>query len=99
MSAIAGDGGDDAGSVDFADAVVLCVGYVEVVGGVEGEGGREVEVGGGGGVVVTVEAWSRGTSDGGDDTGGEVEFADAVVVGVGDVEVVCAVDCEALGRV
>ena len=33
------------------------VGEVEIVGGVEGEGGGEVELGGGGGAVVAGEAW------------------------------------------
>ncbi len=98
MRAVACDGGDGAGGVDFSDAVVLCVGYVEIVGGIDGDGCGEVEVGGGGGIVVAVEAWG-GSCDGGDDAGGEVEFTDAVVVGVSNVEVVCGVDCEALGRV
>ena len=57
LSAGAGDGGDDSGGGDFADAVVAGVGEVEVVGGVEGEGGGEVELGGGGEGVVAGEAW------------------------------------------
>ncbi len=84
--------------VDLADAMVAGVGDVEVFCWIEGEGRGEVELGGGGGGVVAGEA-GGGSRDGGDDAGGEVEFADAVVVGVGDVEVVCGVEGEALGGV
>ena len=72
---------------------------VEVAGGVEREGGGEVELGGGGEGVVAGEAWRASAGEGGDGAGGEVEFADAVVVGVGDVEIVCGVEGEALRRV
>ena len=100
LCAGAGDGGDDAGGgVDLADAVVAGVGEVEVAGGVEGEGGGEIELGGGGEGVVAGEAGDAGAGDGGDDAGGEVEFADAVVVGVGDVEIVRGVEGQALGGV
>ena len=99
LSACAGNGSDDScGDGDFADAVVAGVGEVEVAVGIERQGRGEVELGGGGKRVVTGEA-GGGTGDGGDDAGGEVEFADSVVVGVGDIEIVCAVESEALRRV
>ena len=86
LGSVACDGGDDAGGgVDAADAVVGGVGDVEIAGGVEGDGSGEVELGGGCGGVVSAEA-GGGSGDGGDDVGGEVYGADAVVVGVGDVE-------------
>ena len=98
MGAVAGYGGDDAGGgVDAADAMVGGVGEVEVAGGVDGEAVRKGESGGGGGAVVSGEGWSAGTGDGGDDAGGGVDAADAVVVGVGEVEVVCGVEGEAGG--
>ncbi len=53
-------------------------------------------MGGGCLVVVAVEAGVRAACDGGDDAGGEVELADAMVVGVGYVEIVGGVDREAL---
>ena len=79
--------------------MVLCVCQVEIASGVESEGCGEIEVGVGGGAVVAVEAWGGRARDGGDDAGGEVEFANAVVMRVGDVEVVGEVYCEALWRV
>ena len=52
-----------------------------------------------GGTVVTLEAGAARAGDGGDDSGGEVDFSDAVVAGVGDVEVVIVVDGESVGGV
>ena len=99
MSACAGNGSDDScGGGDFADAVVAGVGEVEVAVGIERQGRGEVELGGGGERVVTGEA-GCGTGDGGNDAGVEVEFADSVVVAVGDVEIVYSVESEALRRV
>ena len=90
-SAGSGDGGDGAGrEVEFADAVVVGVGDVEVVCGVEGQALRGVELGGGGGAVVAGEALGAGAGDGGDCAGG-VYFADDVVGGLGDVEIALGV--------
>ena len=78
--------------------MVAGVGEIEVAAGIERQGRGEVELGGGGECVVAGEA-GDGAGDGGNDAGGEVELADAVVVGVGDVEVVGGVESEALRRV
>ena len=99
----AGDGGDDAsGGIDAADAVVAGVGEVEIVCGVEGERSGKVELSGGGEGVVAGEAGGR-AGDGGDDASGEVQFADAVVVGVCNVEIAGAavpvIEGEALWRI
>ena len=72
---------------DLADAVVVGVGEVEVVGGVEGQAGWGVDGGGEGGAVVACVGLGAVSGDGGDGAGGEVELADAVVVGVGDIEI------------
>ena len=96
LGAVAGDGGDDAGDgVDAADALVGGVREVKVSAGVEGEAVREGEGGAGRSGGVAGKGWSAGTSDGGDYAGGGVDAADAVVVGVGEVEVVCGVEREA----
>ncbi len=82
---MSGDGGDLAGGdVDAADALVGGVGEVEVARGVEGEAVREGQACGD---AVAVVAAGAGSGECGDDAGGEVELADAVVVGVGEVEV------------
>ncbi len=65
--------------------------------GVDGEAVREGESGGGCGGGVAGEARDAGAGDGGDDAGGGVDAADAVVVGVGEVEVVGGVEGEAGG--
>ena len=67
------------------------VGDVEVVGGVEGEALRGVELGGGGGAVVAGEALGAGAGDGGDVAEG-VDLADDVVAGLGDVEIALGVE-------
>ena len=56
-------------TVELADAVVVGVGEVEIVDGVEGEALRGVELGGGGGAVVAGEALCAGAGDGGDVAG------------------------------
>ena len=100
MCAVACDGCDDAsGGIDSTDAVVAGVGEVEVACGVEGESGGKVELSGGCESVVAGEARSTGSCNRGDDARGEVEFADAVIVGVGEVEVAGGVEGEALGGV
>src|ERR1700678_1533333 len=95
LGADACEGGDDAGgSVDAADAVVTGVGEVEIVCGVECYGGGKVELGRGCEGVVAGEAWDAGSRDGGDDAGDEIKFADAVIVGIGYVEIVGSVEGE-----
>jgi hypothetical protein len=91
-----GDGGDVAGGVELADAAVASVSEGEEAGGRESGGAGRVERGGGGGAVVAGEALGAVTSDGGDDAGGGIDAADAVVGGVGEVEVAGGVDGEAL---
>ncbi len=94
----AGDGGDDAGDeADFADAVVVGVGEVEIVGGVESEALGRVECGGGGGAGVAGEALRAGAGDGGDVAGG-VDFADDVASGLGEVEVAGGVEDDGGGE-
>ena len=100
LGAVAGDGGDDAGGcVDTADAVVGGVGQVEVAGGVEGQAVREGEGCVSCGGAVTGVARCAGAGDGGDDAGGGVDAANAVVVGVSEVEVAGGVKGEAGGGI
>ena len=66
---------------------------------VDGDTERGMECGVEGGTVVTLEAGAARARDGGDNSGGEVDFSDAVVAGVGDVEVVIVVDGESVGGV
>ena len=100
LQAIAGDGGDAAGGCgQLADAVIAGVGDVEIPGGVEGERGGIPELSGSGRTVVTGVSGAADAGDGGDDAGGGVDLADAVVVGVGDVEVSGRIDGERGGRI
>jgi hypothetical protein len=84
-----GEGGDDAGGCDFADAIVDLVGDVEVAASVNSDRVRAVELGGGAGAVG--EPGDAGPGEGGDDAGG-CDFADGMVVGVGDVDVAGCID-------
>ena len=77
--------------------MVFGVGYVEVAGGVDGEAAGEGEGCVGGGAVVSAVGCGAGSCDGGDDAGSGVDATDAVVVGVGQVEVAGGVGGEAGG--
>src|SRR6202011_1558325 len=64
-------------------------------GGGRGGGSWGVERGGGGGAGVSGEGLSSLPGYGGDDAGGGVDTADAVIRGVGEVDVAGGVDREA----
>lgn len=99
LSARTGDGGDDAGGCgDFTDAVAADVREVEISLVVECEGCWCVERGARGRAVVSGGPWVGASGDCRDDAAGEIDLADTVVVGVGDVKA-CGVDGEALGRI
>src|SRR5262249_23179373 len=76
---------------DLADAVVALVAEEDVAAGVHGDAERVIELGGGGRPAVPAEAASAVAGDGDDHAGRFHHLADAVVVGVGDVEVAVGV--------
>ena len=93
-----GDGGDDAGSeIEFAEAMIVGISDVEVVGGVESEALRRVECSGDGGACVAGEALCAGAGDGAD-LAESVDFADVVVGGLGEVEVAGGVEDDGGGQ-
>ena len=92
--AIAGDGGDDPRRIDLADAMISGVGDVEIAGAVGEDGGRRVELGGGGGVVVSRKTGYAIAGDNGA-ASGWVDTADAMVAGIGDVDGISRGDEEA----
>jgi hypothetical protein len=97
LSAVACNGGDDAGrDVDAANAVVAGVSEVEIVLGVDCERDGEVELGAGGGAAIARKTGSAIAGDRGEDVGGKAELADDVIVRVGDVKVVGGVESETL---
>jgi hypothetical protein len=79
-------GVDRAGGADAAHAVVAEVGDVEVAVWVDGEAVGKVELCRGGGAAVAAEAGGSHPGHGSDDAV-RVDFADAVVAGVGEVEI------------
>ncbi|NYF89820.1 hypothetical protein HDF08_001887 [Edaphobacter lichenicola] len=98
--ASAGDGGDQAGAGgDLADAVVVGVGKVEIAGGVDGNARGRVDGSGEDGGPVAGVALRACAGDGGDETSAGIDAADAVVRGVGEIEVAGGVDGESGGEV
>ncbi len=91
----ASDGVDGGCGGELADSVVVGVCEGELVCGEDGGTGG-VEGGGGGGSGVAGEALRAGAGDSGNDAGGGVDAADAVVGGVGEVEVAGGVDGQAV---
>ena len=87
------------GRGDHSDPVVERIGdedvsvfvHVHAVGGMEGGVER--------GAFITLESGAAGASHGGDGFGDEVDFSDAMVAGVGNVEVVVVVEGESEGGV
>ena len=79
----AGDSGDDAGGeIHLADPVASLFCDEKVASRVHCERSGVVQFGGGGRTVITrIPAASRSASDGGNDAGGEIHFADPVVIG------------------
>src|SRR5439155_134534 len=92
----AGDGRDDpAPSRHLADAVVRRVRDEEVARSVDGDTGRDPQLGAGGGAPIAAEVDITGAGDGGDDPGAAGDPADAVVRRVRDEEVAGGVDGDA----
>ena len=92
----AGDGRDDpAPSRHLADAVVRRVRDEEVARSVDGDTGRDPQLGAGGGAPIAAEVDITGARDGGDDPGAAGDPADAVVRRVRDEEVAGGVDGDA----
>lgn len=87
---IAGDGVDGAAAIHLANAVVIAVGDVEVAAVVHGHAPRDIKLGVRGGAAVPTSAARTVASDG-EDGAGAVYLADAVVKGVGNVEVTTAI--------
>ena len=85
--AAARDGGDDAGlAVDLAHDGVEAIDDVEVVVLVDDDGVRFIEGRRGRFAAVAGVAFLAGAGDGGDDAGLQIDLADAVIGGLGDVE-------------
>ena len=59
----------------------------EVAGDVQSNPGRDPQLGAGRQTVVAVESKDTAAGDGGDDPGARLDSADAIVVGVSDIEV------------
>src|SRR5262249_11922936 len=92
VAAVASDGGDDGGGFHhFADGSVVGVGDVDVDARVEGHAVGVIECGGGRGAAVAGVAVVAVASDGDDVAGCLHHFANAIVVGVGDVDVAAGV--------
>ena len=97
---VAGNGADHArGEVDLADDVVAAVGDEEVVRGVHGDAHGVEELGAGGRLAVAAVAPGPVSGNRADRAGGEVDFADDVVVAVGDEEISRSVRGDAHGVV
>ena len=79
--------------------MVAGVGEVEIIVAVNGDGSREIELGGGGGAVVPGETRGFNAGDGGDGAGSGVDATDSMIVGVGEEEVAEGVEGEAVGGV
>ena len=73
----------------------MSVGDVEVASGIHGDRGRTVQLGAGGRTAVAGVAWRAVARHGGDHP--VRDLADALVMGVGDVEVAGGVHGDALG--
>ena len=72
--------------VHYADSVIQGVGDVEVANGIHRHVIRIIELGGGGGATVSEIASAAGASHSGNDAG-RVHLADALILGVCDVEI------------
>ena len=84
----AGRGGDQPGGVvDFANPVVRGVGEIQIARRVQGNAHRAVHYGGGGRTVIAVVAGRSIAGHGGDDPRSGIDFADAIIPGIGDVDV------------
>src|SRR5581483_8617291 len=90
-----GQAGDDPAGVDLADAVDLRLGDVELAGGTPGKCAGFRQLGVDGRSAVAVAALRPRPHHGGDDPVG-VDLPDAVVGGVGDIEVAGGVVDDAL---
>ena len=99
-NASAGDGGYySVECIDLSDPVIERVSDVDVAAAVYVHTLRGMEGCVERGTFVTLEARAAGTRGGGDDSGSEVDFSNAVVAGVCNIEVVIVVDGESEGRV
>ena len=92
------DGGDRPGAIDPADAVVVSIGDIEVARPVHRHAIGIVETRLSCRAAIPAEPLLSRARNGGDRPGG-IHLADAVVVGIGDVEVACAVHRHAIGQV
>ncbi len=98
----AGGRNDAAHSHHFAHALVSGVGDVHVAGGIKGHRIGKVELGAGGRDSVTIEGaravpvGEAVAGDGCDVARGRVHFANALVAGVGDIDVRACVEGDAL---
>ena len=97
FAARAGEGRDRAVRRYFAHAVVAEVRDVEVAGGVEREAVGLIEPRAQGRPAIAAQAGPPGAGDGGDPAV-PGHLADAVVFGIGDVDVALGVDGDALGE-
>src|SRR5581483_11973860 len=96
-AAAAGDCRDGAAG-DFAHAGGQRVGDVDVAGAIDGETFRGIQLGAGGRAVIAAEARRAVAGEIGDGPVGG-DFADDVVIGVGDVEVACRIHGDGLRAV
>ena len=78
--------------------MVVAVGNEEVAVAADEDRGRRVEFGSGGGVAVSRKTGCAAAGDGGDDPR-RIDLADAMVAGIGDVEVAAAVGADGGRRV
>src|SRR5258708_5463901 len=84
---------------DEANTIVGSVCDVDVAGSVDGDSERLVDFGTRGSAAVAGESGGAVSGDGRDVTSGGRDFSDAVVHGVGDVEIVRHVENESGGKV
>jgi len=87
----------DGSGRDIANALIACVGDVNVAAGVDGHGGGIVEHGAGGGGSIAAIACGPVACNCVDDA--VADFANAVVVRIRDVNVAVGIDGDAGGRV
>jgi hypothetical protein len=95
LLAVAGDGGDEPVGGDLAHLLVAEIGDIEVAGCVQRQAVGRIELSQIRRTAVAEVAGMSVAGEGGDDAG-RGDFADAVIVGVGQVEVALAVDGDAV---
>src|SRR5262249_48614371 len=95
--AVAGDGGDDAARLDHADALVAGIGDEDVAAGVHGHRFRGSQRGRGRGAAVAAVAIVAVAGDGDDIAVRLDHHADALIAGIGDVDVAAGVRSDPTG--